>query len=171
MRSVELAVEMLALGARAPVVNALLDLPKTEVAKLSMVVADRAPPRGMLPSDPKWYSSTIRPRRAVQSAFFANVWFLVRSQRKCDSPASHMLAAYKIFIRHFEGVGEEIILSFDRAWVLTRLLLGRSLVMVPCQSCNSHFVLQHDDLAHGYLCPFCRDLPSLRSPVSPRTVQ
>lgn len=165
-RHLGLAGEMMTLGARPPVVLKLLPLAKREVHHLFRTMFNETPRRGLFPSNPSWFTDTVRPSRVLHSAVFANLWYSVVGQAGEHLPAEHLTSAFRLYLGHCEAIGDEPLLSFDRAWTLVRFLQGRELVMVPCIQCNAHFVRFRGDLHIDYKCPFCRGLASLRSTKS-----
>lgn len=145
------AVELAKLGARPPVIRDLCrSVPSTESIRIYTEVVGVKPPQGQLPSRHESLMETQRLRwhGSVIAAAFGGVRDTM--ERYQDA----YVAAY----RHYQEVlaGEELLYSFDRAWMLLRQLSIKNISTVTCGRCDANYIHNNQDLLnHERNCPVC----------------
>ena len=145
------AVQLIRLGARPPVVDALTSIGQEKAVRLYREILGKAPPKGQLPSLGRWY---IRSVNSGHSAYFLHVYEDIVAKSGC-SVVDGLISAYRIYLSYPWNDGSEG-LSFDRAWWLVRLFQIDGLVKVRCVTCNCYSVTEANEARSRYICYFCR---------------
>ena len=154
-RQVQLAAEMVRLGARLQVLEAETTLSRERLLKLYKEVKGVSPPKGMLPFSTDWFMSWMP---NIHSSLFVDTYrFLV-----ANTPArgiEAMMTAYKLYLEHLHVHQLESALSFTRAWSLVRFLDAKMLDTAECKECGGHYVVHAMDLHRNFVCGMC-NVPS-----------
>ncbi len=154
-RQVQLAAEMVRLGARLQVLEAETSLSRERLLKLYKEVKGVSPPKGMLPFSTDWFMSWMP---NIHSSLFVDTWrFLV-----ANTPArgiDAMMTAYRLYLEHLHVHKLETVLSFTRAWSLVRFLDAKMLDTARCGECGGHYVVHAMDLHQHFVCGMC-NVPS-----------
>ena len=152
---INLAVELVKLGARLQVLEAETSLSRERLLKLYKEVKGMSPPKGMLPYSTDWFMSW---QPNIHSSLFLDVYNYLTSQAGV-SGIDAIIKAYRLYLEHVEVNGLERVLSLTRAWSLVRFLDAKMVTTVPCTECSGHFVAHAMDLHKGYVCGLC-NVPS-----------
>ncbi len=152
---VQLAAEMVRLGARLQVLEAETTLSRERLLKLYKEVKGISPPKGMLPFSTDWFMSWMP---NIHSSLFADTYrFLVT-----HTPARGIhavMTAYQLYLEHLQVHNLDAVLSFTRAWSLVRFLEARMLGTAQCTQCSGHYVVHAMDLHEHFVCGMC-NVPS-----------
>src|SRR6185295_17403221 len=109
---INLAVELVQLGARLQVLEAETSLSRERLLKLYKEVVGQSPPKGMLPFSTDWFMSWMP---NIHASIFMNIHaYLVANTRAKGIRA--IISAYKLYLEHVELNDLEKVLSFTRAW-------------------------------------------------------
>ena len=150
-RQIQLAIDLVNLGARLQVLEAETDLSRERLLKLYKEVKGVSPPKGMLPFSTDWFMSW---QPNIHSSLFIDIYrFLGRNAKLTGIEA--IVRAYRLYMEHVEVNQLEAVLSLTRAWSLIRFLDAKMLTTVPCTQCGGHFVVHAMDLHGGYVCGLC----------------
>ena len=154
-RQVQLAAEMVRLGARLQVLEVETTLSRERLLKLYKEVKGVSPPKGMLPFSTDWFMSWLP---NIHSSLFVDTYrFLV-----ANSPArgiEAVMTAYRLYLEHLHVHQLETVLSFTRAWSLVRFLDAKMIDTAECRECGGHYVVHAMDLHQKYVCGLC-NVPS-----------
>ena len=155
-QEIQLAIELINLGARLQLLESETSLSRERLLKLYKELKGVSPPKGMLPFSTDWFI-TWQPN--IHSSLFINIHkYLVEYARISGIEA--VMKAYKLYL---EQVGQtetgEPVLSLTRAWTLVRFFESKMLMTTPCCKCSGHFVVHRLDLHQDYLCGLCH-MPS-----------
>lgn len=155
-QEIQLAIELINLGARLQLLESEVSLSRERLLKLYKELKGVSPPKGMLPFSTDWFI-TWQPN--IHSSLFINIHkYLV--DHAGISGIEALIKAYKLYLEQVPAdVGEEPVLSLTRAWTLVRFFEVKMLSMAPCEKCHGHFVVNCLDLHNGYLCGLCH-MPS-----------
>ncbi len=154
-RQIQLAIDLVNLGARLQVLEAETSLSRERLLKLYKEVKGVSPPKGMLPFSTDWFMSW---QPNIHSSLFIDIYrFFGRNARLTGIEA--IVRAYRLYLEHVEVNQLECVLSLTRAWSLIRFLDAKMLTTVPCTECGGHFVVHAMDLHRGYVCGLC-NVPS-----------
>jgi flagellar transcriptional activator FlhC len=150
-KQIQLAVELIQLGARLQVLEAETSLSRERLLKLYKEVNGYSPPKGMLPYSTDWFVTWMPNIHA--SIFVDIVGYLTThgSARGIEA----IVKAYKLYIEHCQANEMEAVLDFTRAWTLMRFCNSDMLRTVPCRRCGGRFVAHSYDLHRNFVCGLC----------------
>jgi len=154
-RQIDLAVELIRLGARLAVLEAETKLSRERLLKLYKEVAGKSPSKGMLPFSTDWFV-TWRPN--LHSSIFIDTYRFLTTHAAVTGIEA-IIKAYKLYLEHIQIHGLERVLSLTRAWSLVRFFDAKMLTTAPCTQCQGHFIVHTLDLHRHYVCGMC-DMPS-----------
>jgi flagellar transcriptional activator FlhC len=154
-KEINLAVELVQLGARLQVLEAETNLSRERLLKLYKEVKGESPPKGMLPFSTDWFMSW---QPNIHSSLFIDIHRYLTGQ--CGATGTEAIVkAYRLYLEHIQVHGLEQVLSLTRAWSLVRFVEAKMLTTVPCTECGGHFVVHTMDLHKDYVCGMC-NVPS-----------
>ncbi len=155
-QEIQLAMELISLGARLQLLEAETTLSRERLLKLYKELKGVSPPKGMLPFSTDWFI-TWQPN--IHSSLFINIYnYLVAHAH--ISGITAVIKAYKLYLEQIEhNNDEEPVLSLTRAWTLLRFFDSKMLATAPCGECGGQFVVHRLDLHDHYFCGLCR-MPS-----------
>lgn len=156
VHEIQLAIELIKLGARLQLLESETSLSRERLLKLYKELKGVSPPKGMLPFSTDWFI-TWQPN--IHSSLFINIYnYLVEHARISGIEA--VMKAYKLYLEQVEITpGEEPVLSLTRAWTLVRFFESKMLSTAPCSKCSGEFVVHKLDLNDHYTCGLCH-MPS-----------
>lgn len=148
---IQLAIELINLGARLQVLESVTGLSRERLLKLYKEVKGESPAKGMLPFSADWFMSW---QPNVHASLFVNIHKYLAAHT--DLSGVHaLIKSYKLYLEHVNTNGIEPILTLTRAWTLVRFL-GPLLETVPCKRCGGDFVTHRFSLSRSYVCGLCR---------------
>jgi len=155
-QEIQLAIELIQLGARLQLLETEVSLSRERLLKLYKELKGVSPPKGMLPFSADWFL-TWQPN--IHSSLFINIHnFLVEHAGATGIQA--VMKAYKLYLEQMPPQpGEEALLSLTRAWTLVRFFQGGMLALAPCGKCQGKFIVNALDLNNDYQCGLCH-MPS-----------
>jgi flagellar transcriptional activator FlhC len=155
-QEIQLAIELIQLGARLQLLENEVSLSRERLLKLYKELKGVSPPKGMLPFSTDWFL-TWQPN--IHSSLYINIYkFLVEHAGATGIQA--VMKAYKLYLEQMPPEpGEEPLLSLTRAWTLVRFFHGNMLMLAPCGKCQGKFVVNALDLNNDYQCGLCH-MPS-----------
>jgi flagellar transcriptional activator FlhC len=154
-RQIDLAVELIRLGARLAVLEAETQLSRERLLKLYKEIVGKSPPKGMLPYSTDWFMSW---RPNIHSSLFIDTYRFLETHAGIHGIEA-IVRAYQLYLEHIKLQDMECVLSLTRAWSLVRFFKAKMLTTAPCTQCSGQFVVHTMDLHHGYVCGMC-DMPS-----------
>ncbi|HEY1147162.1 MAG TPA: flagellar transcriptional regulator FlhC, partial [Pseudoduganella sp.] len=142
-QEIQLAIELINLGARLQLLESEVSLSRERLLKLYKELKGMSPPKGMLPFSTDWFL-TWQPN--IHSSLFLNIHnFLVEHAGAAGIQA--VMKAYQLYLEQMPPEpGEEPLLSLTRAWTLVRFANQQMLQMKPCKCCQGKFVVDAMDL-------------------------
>jgi len=155
-QEIQLAIELIKLGARLQLLESEVSLSRERLIKLYKELKGVSPPKGMLPFSTDWFL-TWQPN--IHSSLYINIYkFLVEHANATGVEA--VMKAYKLYLEQMPPApGDESVLSLTRAWTLVRFFQGNMLLLAPCAKCQGKFVVNALDLNDDYQCGLCH-MPS-----------
>jgi len=157
-QEIQLAIELIKLGARLQLLETEVSLSRERLLKLYKELKGMSPPKGMLPFSTDWFL-TWQPN--IHSSLFLNIHnFLVEHAGATGIHA--VMKAYKLYLEQMPPeAGEEPLLSLTRAWTLVRFATSNNkmLELKSCRCCQGKFVVDAMDLNSDYRCGLCH-MPS-----------
>lgn len=150
-RQIELAIELIELGARLQVLEVETTLSRERLLRLYKEVKGVSPPKGMLPFSTDWFL-TWQPN--IHSTLFMEIHrFLTTNTQVRGIEAT--LKAYKLYLEHVMLDGTEAVLTLTRAWTLLRYFDSGMLNLAACRQCHGNFIVNALDLNDGFVCGLC----------------
>ncbi|AKU20367.1 flagellar transcriptional regulator FlhC [Massilia sp. MB5] len=155
-QEIQLAIELINLGARLQLLETEVALSRERLLKLYKELKGMSPPKGMLPFSTDWFL-TWQPN--IHSSLFLNIHsFLV--QHAGASGIHAVMKAYQLYLEQMPPEpGQEPLLSLTRAWTLVRFAGSKMLELKPCGKCQGKFIVNAMDLNGSYVCGLCH-MPS-----------
>lgn len=151
-REIQIAVELINLGARLQVLQEETALSRERLLKLYKEVKGESPSKGMLPYSTDWFMTWLP---NIHSSLFMDIHqFLVKNAN--ISGVEALIKSYRLYLEQIEVSRGEPELSITRAWFLIRFFDAKMLELTVCTECGGHFVAHTDDLTNHYVCGVCR---------------
>jgi flagellar transcriptional activator FlhC len=154
---IQLAIEMINLGARLQLLEAQTTLSRERLIKLYKELKGCSPPKGMLPFSTDWFL-TWQPN--IHSSIFYNIYkFMVDY-----ADVKGIQAILKAYSLYQQQVAEnmldgdtpvEPVLSLTRAWTLIRFVESKMLTLKSCECCSGNYIVNVYDLNKNYVCNLC----------------
>lgn len=151
-QEIQLAAELIRLGARLQLLEAETRLSRERLLKLYKEVKGVSPPKGMLPFSTDWFLAWQPNVHASLFMSFHRFMLGHTPLRGLDA----VVKAYRLYLEHVELHGLECVLSLTRAWTLVRFFDAGLLTLVQCRECGGRFVAHALDLNREYVCGLCR---------------
>lgn len=153
-QQVQTAIELIELGARVQTLEDVTEINRCRLVRLYKEVRGEAPAKGQLPYSTDWYA-TWKPN--YHSTLFLS--FFNRIKDLPDITYSRALAsAYKLYseqVLMIEDEDDGVVLSFTRAWMLTRFIESKQLELCTCSNCQLPFVVLSYSLNDQFVCGLC----------------
>ncbi len=150
-REIQLAADLIRMGARLQLLEAETNLSRERLLKLYKEVKGVSPPKGMLPFSTDWFL-TWQPN-VHASLFMSFHRFMLENTTLRRLGA--VVKAYRLYLEHIELHDLECVLSLTRAWTLVRFFGANMLQTAVCKECGGHFVAHALDLTNDYACGLC----------------
>lgn len=152
MEQVQLAIELIELGARLQVLETETDISRARLIRLYKEVRGMSPPKGMLPFSTDWFITWLP---NVHSSLFYNIYLRLREDHGCDRMEA-FVRAFRLYREQAQLDGVETVLGLTRAWTLVRFFESDLLQLSGCTRCGGHFVAHAHSPAHDYVCGICQ---------------
>lgn len=150
-----LAIELIGFGARLQVLEAEVSLSRDRLARLYKELRGVSPPKGQLPFSPDWFM-TWRPN--VHASLFLSTYRFLEAHSG-QARIDRMISAYRLYQEQIAMIGEEVVLSFTRAWTLVRFVECRTIELCSCKCCGGKYVRHTYDLQSNFVCGLCAPPP------------
>lgn len=150
-KQIQLAIELINLGARLQVLESETGLSRERLLKLYKEVKGESPSKGMLPFSADWFLSW---QPNIHSSLFVDIHHYLIEHTELRGIEA-LIKAYRLYLEHVQANELEPILTLTRAWTLVRFL-EVLLQTVPCTRCGGHFIVHRLELNSDYVCGLCR---------------
>ncbi|TSE25891.1 Flagellar transcriptional regulator FlhC [Tepidimonas sediminis] len=151
-RDVERAVQLIQLGARLQVLESETSLSYERLLKLYKEVTGRSPSKGQLPFSTDYF---LQWQPNIHASLFENIrQSLLKAVAIDDIDA--VMKAYRLYEEQMRACGLEPLLSFTRAWRLSRFMDAGMLTRARCTQCGGHFVADPYVNHRHYVCGLCK---------------
>lgn len=151
-KQIQLAIELVELGARLQMLEAETTLSRDRLIKLYKELKGVSPPKGMLPFSTDWFVTWLP---NIHSSLFYNIHQFLTQQARCEGIEA-IVKSYRLYREHVDLHAWEPVLSFTRAWTLTRFFDSKMLQMTPCTRCGGHFVAHAHEPRNHFVCGLCQ---------------
>lgn len=152
MHQVQLAVNLIELGARLQVLETETDLSRGRLLRLYKEVRGISPPKGMLPFSTDWFL-TWSPN--IHSSLFYGIYQRLTEEQGCKR-IDAFVKAYRLYLEQVMLDDSEPVLGLNRAWTLLRFFESGLLELAECTSCHGRFVMHAHTPCRDYICGICR---------------
>jgi flagellar transcriptional activator FlhC len=152
---IQLAMQMINLGARLQLLESQTTLSRERLIKLYKEMKGCSPPKGMLPFSTDWFL-TWQPN--IHSSIFYNIYKFMVDYADVDGIQA-IIKAYSLYLQQVQDdqtdKDVEPVLSLTRAWTLVRFVESKMLTTKACSCCGGNFVVNTYDLNQNYVCNLC----------------
>lgn len=152
MNQVQLAIELIELGARLQVLESEVELNRGRLVRLYKEVRGESPPKGLLPFSTDWFMTWLP---NIHSSLFYAIYLSLSKNDSLDRMAA-FTKAYRLYNEHVESTGGEQVLGLTRAWTLLRFFESNMFQLSTCTQCNLHFVNHAHTPDENYVCGICQ---------------
>ncbi|MFC0338497.1 flagellar transcriptional activator FlhC [Kushneria avicenniae] len=153
VRDIQLAIELIELGARLQVLETETDLSRGRLIRLYKEVRGVSPPKGMLPFSTDWFITWLP---NIHSSLFYNIYLSLREKSSCDRMEA-IIKAYRLYFEQISMLEDgEAVLGLTRAWTLVRFFESDMMQLSSCTSCSGRFVNHAHSLDQDFVCGICQ---------------
>lgn len=152
MEQVQLAIELIELGARLQVLETETDISRARLIRLYKEVRGMSPPKGMLPFSTDWFITWLP---NIHSSLFYNIYLRLREDHGCERMEA-FVRAFRLYREQVQIDGLEMVLGLTRAWTLVRFFESDLLQLSGCTRCGGDFVAHAHSPSHDYVCGICQ---------------
>lgn len=163
-RDINLAINLIKLGARLQVLEAETSLSYERLLKLYKEVSGKSPSKGMLPFSTDWFM-TWQPN--MHSSLFLNIYENLNKTSEIEE-IDAIIKAYELYVEQMNAFGTEPILSITRAWRLVKFVDAGMVTMSQCNKCRGLFVNHTFEIDKEYVCGLCNPPPRAGKTVKAR---
>lgn len=150
LSQLQLAADMVKLGARMQVLQAETDISRSKLLNLYREIAGESPPKGLLPSSEDWFLSWLQ---NIDSSLFIAYYKTLRGRGVERTDA--LVKAFQFYQEQLRRDNREEVLSFSRAWTLVRFVEAGILDTLGCTRCGSEFIVHKYTPAQDFQCLLC----------------
>lgn len=150
-KQIQMATELVRLGARLQVLEASTTLSRERLVKLYKEVKGVSPPKGMLPYSEDWFMGW---QPNMHASLFINIYNYLTEYTSIRGIEA-IIKGYQLYLEHVEASNLQRILSFTRAWTLNRFIDSKVLTMTSCVECKGHFIAHSLDIQSNHVCGLC----------------
>ncbi|WP_304525231.1 flagellar transcriptional regulator FlhC [Halomonas sp. I5-271120] len=152
MQQIQMAVELIELGARLQVLETETELSRGRLIRLYKEVRGMSPPKGMLPFSTDWFITWLP---NIHSSLFYNYYHRLSVDCDCDRMEA-FVKAFRLYLEQVELDGAEPVLGLTRAWTLVRFFESELLELATCTSCRGQFVAHAHTPTQEFVCGICQ---------------
>ncbi len=154
-KQIQLATELIKLGARLQVLEMNSNLSRERLVKLYKEIRGVSPPKGMLPYSEDWFMSW---QPNMHSSLFINIFNYLTKHAEIEG-IDALIKSYKLYLEHIEVNELQRVLSLTRAWTLIRFINSQVLCIAPCVRCGGKFLVHSLEIHSNHVCGLC-NIPS-----------
>ena len=151
MQQVQLAIELIELGARLQVLETETELSRGRLTRLYKEVRGVSPPKGLLPFSTDWFI-TWMPN--IHSSLFYGIYRELMDGSGCTR-MNALVKAYQLYLERVTLDESEFVLSLTRAWTLIRFFESEMFELASCTCCSGHFVVHAHAPHQDFVCGIC----------------
>lgn len=149
-REIERAAMLIGMGARMQLLEAETSLSYERLIRLYKEIAGKSPSKGQLPFSTDWFLTW---QENIHSSLFLNIYEYLGKAIDLDS-AEWLTKAYRLYSEQIKIANVEPMLSFTRAWRLTKFIDANMLTRTACSQCTGLFVTEMYENKH-FVCGLC----------------
>ena len=151
-RDIQLAMELITLGARLQMLESETQLSRGRLIKLYKELRGSPPPKGMRPFSTDWFMTW---EQNIHASMFCNAWqFLLRSG--LSEGVDAVIKGYRLYLEQCPSAADGPLLALTRAWTLVRFVESGMLELCECSSCGGSFITHAHQPAGSFTCSLCQ---------------
>jgi len=151
-REIQIAVDLIQLGARLQLLQEETGLSRERLLRLYKEVKGESPSKGMLPYSTDWFMSWLP---NIHSSLFMGIHHYLMKNAGVSSVEA-LIKSYRLYLEQVAVTTGENVLSITRAWFLVRFFDAKMLQLTACKERGRQFVVHTDELCGDYTCGICR---------------
>ena len=151
-RDIQLAMELITLGARLQMLESETQLSRGRLIKLYKELRGSPPPKGMLPFSTDWFMTF---EQNIHSSMFFNAWQYLLKTGLC-SGVDAVVKAYRLYLEQCQPGPDGPVLALTRAWTLVRFVESHMLELNVCDCCGGNFITYAHQPAGSFVCSLCQ---------------
>jgi flagellar transcriptional activator FlhC len=153
MEQVQLAIDLIELGARLQILETETDISRGRLLRLYKEVRGISPPKGMLPFSTDWFITWMA---NIHASLFYGIYRELMRGGKCER-MDGFVKAYRLYLEQVAlDENAEAVLGLTRAWTLVRFFESGLFEMAECTHCHGHYVMHAHTPSQDYVCGICR---------------
>lgn len=153
LRDIQLAMELISLGARLQMLESETQLTRGRLIKLYRELRGASPPKGMLPFSTDWFMTW---KQNIHSSMFFNIYTFLLKSGQCAGVEA-IINAYRLYLEQCpQEPGEPPLLALTRAWTLVRFVDSDLLQLSTCTSCKGSFITHAHQPVEHFVCSLCQ---------------
>lgn len=152
MHQVQLAIELIELGARLQVLESETELSRGRLIRLYKEVRGMSPPKGMLPFSTDWFVTWLP---NIHSSLFYSFYRQLTVEHGCNRMEG-FVKSYRLYLEQIALDGADPVLGLTRAWTLVRFFESEMFELSECTSCRGHFVNHAHTPSQHFVCGICQ---------------
>jgi|SRR5690625_344057 len=152
MHQVQLAIELIELGARLQVLVTETALSRGRLIRLYKEVSGMSPPKGMLPFSTDWFITWLP---NIHASLFYGIYRRLVDRQGCRRMEA-FVKAYRLYREQVDLDEGEAVLGLTRAWTLVRFFESGLFDTAACTRCHGHFVVHAHTPDQDYVCGICK---------------
>lgn len=164
MNQVQLAIELIELGARLQVLESEVSLNRGRLVRLYKEVRGESPPKGLLPFSTDWFLTWLP---NIHSSLFYSMYRNLHEGQGIDRMTA-FTKAYRLYNEHVQNTSGEQVLGLTRAWTLLRFFESNMFQLSRCTQCNLEFVNHAHTPDADYVCGICQPPSRAGKPGKPK---
>ena len=135
-RDVNIAVQLIQMGARMAVLEAETSLSHERLVRLYREVTGQSPSKGQLPYSTDWF---IGWQPNIHASLFLNIHEYLSKTSELEE-IDTVIKAFRLYSEQMTASAIEPLLSITRAWRLVKFVDNGMLTLTACSRCGGHFV-------------------------------
>lgn len=151
-RDIQLAIELITLGARLQVLVSETGLSRGRLIKLYKELRVNPPPKGMLPFSTDWFMVW---EQNIHASMFCNAWQFLLNSGLCTG-VDAVIKAYRLYLEQCHSLSGGPLLALTRAWTLVRFVESSMLQLSQCNCCGGSFITHAYQPAGSFACSLCQ---------------
>ena len=150
---VNIALELIKLGARMQVLESETSLSRRRLLRLYKELRGCPPPKGMLPFSEDWFMSW---EQNIHSSMFYNIYLYLKKTEEGARPIKTLMKTYRLYLEQCCSDNDETpVLGLTRAWTLLRFIDCGIISRKACSVCKGGFVVTTELIKNPFTCSLC----------------
>ncbi|MFK8260433.1 flagellar transcriptional regulator FlhC [Erwinia sp. AnSW2-5] len=151
-RDIQLAMELIILGARLQMLESETHLSRSRLIRLYKELRGTPPPKGMLPFSTDWFMTW---EQNIHASVFCNAWQYMVKSGLCTGVEA-VIKAYRLYLEQCPQQDEKPLLTLTRAWTLVRFVESHMLELTSCKYCGGNFINHTYQPPGSFICSLCQ---------------